>query len=161
MSLIDDIRGKYDPLASHVRPHITLVFPFVSDISSRDLKDHLGKVLSEIKPFQITMQGITPVQHFGNYLFLEITSGRDEITDIHKRLYSDLLEPIHPDWLKSGNYYPHMTIGKLAKEEEYKSAIEDVRDMNDVFNTIVEKVSVEIIDENEDSLIEMEILLDK
>jgi hypothetical protein len=27
MQLIDNIRSNYDPLAEHVRPHITLVFP--------------------------------------------------------------------------------------------------------------------------------------
>ena len=31
---IDRIRSKYDPLAELVRPHITLVFPFESDITN-------------------------------------------------------------------------------------------------------------------------------
>lgn len=159
MGVIDEIRSKYDPLAHHVRPHITLVFPFQSDINLNELKLHLENVLSGVGSFKLAMQGITPVQQFGNYLFLEIINGKEEIIDIYKRLYTDLLEPIHPQWLKAGNYYPHMTIGKLATEEEYKSAIEDVKDINDLFHTIVEKVSVEIIDENEDSLIEMEVSL--
>src|SRR5690349_21600829 len=100
MSVIDEIREKYDPLANHVRPHITLVFPFESNINSNELKCHLEKVLSDIKPFQITMKGITPVQSFGNYLFLEIIDGEDKIIDLHKRLYTDLLESFYPDWLK-------------------------------------------------------------
>lgn len=40
MSVINGIRDKYDPLAKYVRPHITLVFPFQSDISSIELKKH-------------------------------------------------------------------------------------------------------------------------
>ena len=32
--LIQDIRDRYDPLASKIAPHITLVFPFESEISS-------------------------------------------------------------------------------------------------------------------------------
>ena len=159
VSVIDKIRDKYDPLAHHVRPHITFVFPFKSEISSDELKLHLEKVLLKVGPFKITLQGVKPVQHFGNYLFLEIVDGIEEIIDIHKCLYTDLLEPFHPGWLKTGNYYPHMTIGKLATEEEYKAAIEEVKDVNEVFSAMVEKVSVEIIDENEDSLIEMEIVL--
>lgn len=30
MEIIDEIREKYDPLARLVRPHITIVFPFIS-----------------------------------------------------------------------------------------------------------------------------------
>ena len=160
MNIIDEIRDKYDPLAHHVRPHITLVFPFQSEISIYELMNHLKGVLSQIKSFKITMNGIVPVQSFGNYLFLEITEGIEEIVDIHKQLYTGLLAPFHPQWLKAGDYYPHMTVGKLESIEEYEDAIEEVKNINDIFSSIANKVSVEIIDENEDSLIEMEILLD-
>jgi 2'-5' RNA ligase len=34
-NLIQDIRNQYDPLANKIAPHITLVFPFESDISSK------------------------------------------------------------------------------------------------------------------------------
>jgi 2'-5' RNA ligase len=160
MNIIDEIRAKYDPLAHHVRPHITLVFPFQSEISASELMAHLKGVLSQIEPFKIILHGITPVQSFGNYLFLEITEGIEEIVDIHKRLYTGLLESFHPQWLKAGGYYPHMTVGKLESVEEYRNAIEDVKDINDIFSGVVNKVSVEIIDENEDSLIDLEVWLD-
>lgn len=159
MSIIDGIRAKYDPLAHHVRPHITLVFPFQSDISTKELQAHLDKVLSKVKPFEITLQGITPVKSFGNYLFLGITDGIEEIVDIHRSLYTDLLAHIHPLWLKKGGYLPHMTVGNINDEEVYKTAVEEVKDVGDEFKTIVKKISVEIIDDNEDSLIEMEIIL--
>ena len=159
MNIIDEVRDRYDPLAHHVRPHITLVFPFQSDISTSELKSHLENVLSEIKPFKITQQGIIPIQSFGNYLFLDVIEGKEEIIDIHKRLYTGLLEPIHPEWLKNGGYYPHMTVGKIADIEAYKTAIENIKCIDDAFSSVVKKISVEIIDENEDSLIEMEIPL--
>lgn len=47
VNIIDDIRKKYDPLANHVRPHITLVFTFESNLTSIELKEHLKKVLSK------------------------------------------------------------------------------------------------------------------
>ncbi len=34
IEVIDKIRNKYDPLANHLRPHITLVFPFDSNIKT-------------------------------------------------------------------------------------------------------------------------------
>jgi 2'-5' RNA ligase len=158
ISIIDDIRRKYDPLAYHVSPHITLVFPFESNIESTELEDHLKKALSSIKPFRIILKGITPDKEpFGNYLFLNIEKGKDEIIELHRRLYTGLLEPFISQRLKSGGYKPHMTVGKIDCEDKFKLAIEETKDIGDAFDTIVSKVSVEIIDENEDSIIEMEI----
>lgn len=51
--IIDKIREKYDPLANHVRPHITLVFPFESDIETTELKEHISTVVSDIPPFEL------------------------------------------------------------------------------------------------------------
>ena len=37
MYVIDPVRNRYDPLAKLVRPHITIVFPFESDMSNEEL----------------------------------------------------------------------------------------------------------------------------
>jgi hypothetical protein len=63
-----------------------------------------------------------------------------------------VLESYIPKWLKSGGYHPHMTVGKIESEDKYKVAIEETKEINNIFDTIVNKVSVEIIDENEDSI---------
>ena len=159
IKIIDEVREKYDPLASRVRPHITLVFPFYSDIGSDKLKEHIEYVLLNTGSLKIILKGITPVQSFGNYLFLNIEIGREEIYTIHKKLYTGILEPYFPQWLRDGKYYPHMTVGKIENEEEYKAAILEVDDISDTFETMVNRISVEIIDENQDSIIEMEIEL--
>ena len=52
-----------------------------------------------------------------------------------------------------------MTVGKIENEDEYMLAIEDIKRITESFKTGVDMISVEIIDENEDSLIEMEIEL--
>ncbi|HYE10800.1 MAG TPA: 2'-5' RNA ligase family protein [Patescibacteria group bacterium] len=159
VDVINGIRDKYDPLVKHVRPHITLVFPFQSNITSNELKIHLENVLASVKPFRVTLQGITPVQSFGNYLYLHVIHGNNEIIEIHKSLYTNLLESIYPQWLRMGSFNPHMTVGKITGEEDFKAAVTDVSGVNDIFDAMVKKISVEIIDENEDSLIEMEIEL--
>ncbi len=51
IEVINEIREMYDPLASHVRPHITLVFPFESNIDSIQLKSHLEEVLVSVNSF--------------------------------------------------------------------------------------------------------------
>jgi hypothetical protein len=37
---LQKVRLAYDPLAALVPPHITLVFPFASDLTTADLEDH-------------------------------------------------------------------------------------------------------------------------
>lgn len=38
IDVINSIRDKYDPLAKLVKPHITLVFPFDSEITNEQLE---------------------------------------------------------------------------------------------------------------------------
>jgi 2'-5' RNA ligase len=159
MRVIDGIRQQYDPLAEHVKPHITLVFPFQSDISASELKDHLIDKLGDFHSFSLRMKGITAVQAFGNYLFLNLQEGAEEIIRIHQALYTGLLEPYYPPWLKRGGFYPHMTVGRLAEEEAFRKAAEAVKGVAETFDTLVKKSSVEIIDENKDSILELELPL--
>jgi len=155
MKAIDAIREKYDPLAKNVAPHITLVFPFISDITSEDLKNHICKCLSGVNnAFPIMLKGVVSTTYTGNYLFLNILKGKEEIIELHKRLYCEILEEFMPPWLRKGNYFPHMTIGNIEDSELFKSAVEETKDFCESFQTMVDGISVEIIDENEDSIIE-------
>lgn len=158
--VIDAIRKKYDPLAEHVRPHITLVFPFESDIETNKLKEHIEIMISGIKPFQITLSGITPsIAPVGNYLFLNIKEANAEIIELHKKLYKGILNEFYPAWLKDIDFLPHMTVGCISDLDDFKKAIEETENINDIFETNVENVSVEVIDQNEDSIIELTIPL--
>lgn len=47
------------------------------------------------------------------------------------------------------------------QKEELEKAYEDSKSIEIHFSTLVEKISVEIIDDNEDSIIEIEVNLDK
>lgn len=58
INLIQDIRNQYDPLTNKIAPHITLVFPFESEISSNELRQHVRNSLYEFKSFNLTMQRI-------------------------------------------------------------------------------------------------------
>ena len=157
--VIDRIREKYDPLATHVRPHITLVFPFDSDIETAELNKHISSVLSDVEAFEVMLKGITPVNSFGRYLFLNIEKGTEKIIELHKKLYTGILQEHFPQWLNGNNFLPHMTVGNFQNEEEFQMATEETKAVVDDFKTIVNTVSVEIIDENEDSIIELEIPL--
>lgn len=160
MSIIDDIRKKYDPLAKHVEPHISLAFTFESCLGEADIREHLASVIENIKPFNLMLQEIIKIDNpLGKYLFLNIVEGNEEIKNLNSRIYTGILEEYKPQWLNEKTFMPHMTIGSFNSTEDLNSAFEDVKLIKESFTTIVDKISVEIVDENEDSIIELEVYL--
>jgi 2'-5' RNA ligase len=160
INIIDRIREKYDPLANNVRPHITIVFPFQSNISKEELQEYLVASLNGMKSFHLTLEGVIRVyDDSGYYLFLGVKEGVEKIKELHDKLYEGMLKEYKPNWLNNVEFMPHMTIGNFYNKEELDSAYRDVGGIKGRFSTIVDKISVEIVDKNEDSIIEMEVIL--
>lgn len=152
-AVIDDIRKKYDPLAELVRPHITLVFPFDSSMSNEELEQILEKQLVAIKPFTLELGGFSKQEdRFGNYLFLNVLQGAEELSLIHKLLYEGELQEFDLGF----GYVPHMTMGKLPTVEQMDEAYAEVCNCQERFKTVVNTISVEMIGENEESIIVIE-----
>ena len=158
INIINEIREKYDPLAKHVRPHVSLVFTFEISLTSSELSEHLKKVLHGTRRFRLTLQEIVKIDNpLGMYLFLDIKQGNEEIKKMNLKLYTGILQAYKPDWLNEETFMPHMTIGNFSSSEDLNIAFKDTELIKESFTTIVDKISVEIIDENEDSIIEMEV----
>ena len=153
MEIIDEIRAKYDPLAQLIRPHITLVFPFEDEMSNGEIEDILTKRLKDVKPFEIVLSGISMQEDkFGNYLFLDVKKGGDDICFIHEILYRNEFKQFDMGL----GYKPHMTVGKLQTVDVLNVAYNELKNMDETFTTIVNKISVEMIGENEESIIVIE-----
>lgn len=157
MEVIDKIREKYDPLAKLVRPHITIVFPFDSDKSNEDLKVLLEKRLQSVKPFKLEMASVSKHEdRFGNYLFLEVTQGKKELCHIHDILYQNEFS----DYDLGLPYVPHITISKISERYKLDEAYNKVKNISETFCAFINKVSVEMIGDSEESIIVTEIELD-
>jgi len=153
MHIIEGIRKKYDPLAELVKPHITLVFPFTSELTTQQINEHLHSTLCETQPFEIELKGTSKESgRFGHFIFLNVTGGVDEISKLNKCLYDGLLQ----EYRGKKVYVPHMTIGRLSNVAEQMEAYEELKNMNATFQTTVKKISVEIIGEQQESIIETE-----
>lgn len=153
IDVINDIRKKYDPLADLVLPHITLVFPFDSELTNEELNLHLKECLRDIQPFKVELEGFSKqVNSYGNSLFLNVVQGIDEIKNIHDRLYKDKLKQFDAGY----DYVPHMTVGRVSSMELLDNAVDDVSAYNDKFSTVVKKISVEMIGDHEESIIIIE-----
>ena len=154
MKYIDQLREKYDPLANKVRPHITLVFPFESSFSENEISGILNKRLHKIAPFEVVVHGLS-VQD--RWLTLDLVKGTDNLTEIHKILYANEFAGYKPVWLHG--FVPHITVGQFNSAGETQNAYTKERDFNKIFSCRVDKISVEIIGNAEESIIETEYML--
>ncbi len=117
-------------------------------------------MLTEIRPFKLTMGDIMKIDNsLGMYLFLVLIEGIKDIKKLSSKLYTGILEPYKPEWLNDKTFLPHMTIGNFTSKDDLNKAFKDVSVIKEKFTTMVNKVSVEIIDENENSIIEIEVNL--
>ena len=150
MESIDNIRNQYDPLSDSVRPHITLVFPFDSEMTNEELTKILESRLANEKPFEVKLRGISRHEDFyGNFLFLDVIQGAEEICTIHNSLYENEFSV----FASGSEFAPHITIGKLPSIQQLDDAYNNTKDLNETFITIVNRISVELIGENQESII--------
>ena len=149
LQIIESLRMQYDPLFGLIPPHITLVFPFESNISSQILQQHILNALKGVTPFPIKLQDFTGT--IDQYLFLNVKNGNDQIIELHDRLYSGLLST-HRD--PRFSFYPHLTIGKFTNEETIMAALAEAKLNKTQFETIISKIFIESIDESKHSTIE-------
>ena len=138
---IQEIRQKYDKLATIVPPHITLAFPFKDEITNEELIAKLSNILKDFSPFNATFKGISLSND--NYIFLNCIKGNNEIIKLHDEIYDKIL-PKHLN--KSINYIPHITLGQIDN-------LNKIQNFNYEFNTLINEIVIELIGENEESII--------
>lgn len=152
VEMVENIREKYDPLAHVMNAHITLVAPFWSSFSTRELENWIKKLLSRTEPFELELKGISMASNaFENYLFLNIIRGREEILELNTILYDGLLR----EFKSNLPYIPHMTLGKLPNKEALDSAYEEVKRLQNNFVARIDTVYVIEHSEDETTLIEI------
>lgn len=142
--IIDRIRAAYDPLATTIDPHITLVFPFTAPLPKDVLLAHMRSSAAAIAPFEITLRGITGEQD--EWLFLNIKRGNDHIIALHDQLYSGPLAPyLEPRY----TYVPHLTVGHLAPGARFDAALRETNSLAETFHTTARAITAYRIAGNE------------
>ena len=141
MDVINNIRKKYDRLANLVAPHITLAFPFKDEISNEELINQLSSLLENYSPFEVTFKGVSLTND--NYILLNCIKGYKKILKLHNEIYEKLI-PTH--FKKSIPYIPHITLGQADNLNDFKN-------FNEEFATLIDEISIEFIGENEESII--------
>ena len=122
---INNIFNKYNPDSSFVNPHICLVFPFESELSTETIDSLIKGVFTKYEEFNITLRGLDiSYEENNNFLFLNVIDDLDILKKISKELY-DCLEEAK---LKK-EYIPHITIGKSKSIEEIKDMYMDANNL--------------------------------
>ncbi len=110
---LDLFRQQFDPRFQITGPHLTLIFPVNATVGQEKLIAHISAKLAQQNPFQITLTGIE--KSWDNYIFLTVGQGNERLTELHDRLYQDMLS----HFLRSDiHYIPHVTLGKVNPENE-------------------------------------------
>ena len=130
-AMIDRLRAAYDPLASSIAPHITLVFPFETTLSRDDLLTHIRASVAAIAPFEIVLRGVTGQED--EWLFLTVKRGNDEIIALHDRLYADPLAGLKE--------VPTLTVGHLTPGERFEAALAEACSLTETFQTTVREIT--------------------
>jgi 2'-5' RNA ligase len=145
------MRLKYDPLTDKIPLHL-IVFPFESELSTEQLRDHVKESVAPVTPFSLILRGITGTPE--GYLFLGVKRGNDEIIRLHDRLYTGVLAPFY---YRNVSYVPHLTVGRLTDELAFAEALADTADFQETFATMIHEVAVEIIGQDDSSVVEFKV----
>ncbi|HDR7779243.1 MULTISPECIES: 2'-5' RNA ligase family protein [Bacillus] len=153
---IENIRQKHDPLFGLIPPHITIVFPFKSNISSDALKFHILNLSKGVGKIEIEFANC--ITNVGNYLFLEVERGKEQIEELHAKLYTGpLLQFLRTDI----PYIPHVTVGRKESAELAAEVVKDIHSFPENLQCVIDRISVERIGDNGESIIEFEVPLHK
>ena len=151
---IEAIRKEHDHLCECIEAHITLVFPFESDLTYDNIEKDLIAYLEDEKTFKIKAAGLEAVDSHGYYLFLNVTEGAETLKKLHYKLHQGVLKPYQSPWTQDGSFVPHITVGRFQTEDQMLAAIKSYEDFNHDFTVEVDRVYVEIIGEDDASIIE-------
>ncbi len=149
IAVIQRLREMYDPLTASIAPHMTLVFPFESALTTDELAEHVSQAVAGFEPFSLRLQGITGQE--GEYLFLNVKRGNDQIIELHDRLYSG---PLASFYRAEFTYVPHLTVGRLPDSDTFRAALEEARRITAAFEVYVDEITVYQIQPDEGRLVE-------
>jgi 2'-5' RNA ligase len=118
LAAIETLRTRFDPLASVLGGHVTLVFPFVPVVTAAVIRTHVERVAHSVRPIELTFGGVSVVDD--EYLFLDVGLGAELIIALHDALYTG---PLATHLSSEHPFRPHLTLGRLRDPGRLPSAL--------------------------------------
>lgn len=133
---VEALRAQYDPLAHRVAAHLTLVHPITTTLAQQELLGHIQAVSRETRPIALKLQGITG--HLGEYLFLNVKLGNDQVIALRDALYSGPLEAFREPLV---TFVPHVTVGRLSSRDRFQEALSVTRAYTEPVVTVADALT--------------------
>jgi 2'-5' RNA ligase len=139
---IENLRRKYDVNYKKFKTHLTLVYPFeVKD--QEKLKEHILFCLARLEPFEIVFQ---KVRKSKNFLVLDVTTNRQKLLDLYKKLNSGILAGFENKEISI--YLPHLTLGVFDSNEALMEVINELRSIGSNYRILVDKINLATLNED-------------
>ena len=89
---------------------------------------------------------------------MEVERGKEKIEELHDKLYTG---PLLQFFRTDIPYIPHVTVGRKGSAELATEIAKDIPSFHEKLNCVIDRISVERIGENGESIIEFEVPLQK
>ncbi|MCF6137329.1 2'-5' RNA ligase family protein [Pseudalkalibacillus berkeleyi] len=140
LECVEMIRSKYDDLFHKIPPHITLVFPFRSDLTLEACIEHMHSCLQGYESFSIRLEGLKVADD--GCLFLLVRDGKEQIEQLNRSLYSG---PLRTYKSEEHTFIPHVTIGRFNHIEQAKAVQKKVAQLIPNLSLLVDRITLESI----------------
>ena len=120
--MIEALRRRFDPQASLIAAHVTVVFPFAAATSVEQLRPHIEAAVHGVAPFEILLD--YPAAAEGEYVLLNVLRGAASAQTLYERLYTGPLA-VHRSSAKG--YEPHITLGRLSDPGRLAAAVAEAK----------------------------------
>ncbi|MEQ1516825.1 MAG: 2'-5' RNA ligase family protein [Usitatibacteraceae bacterium] len=106
---IETFRALHDPLALRIRAHVTLVFPFPTNLTSTQLASHVKRIIGNWPHLPVSFRDIDSIQD--EFTILMVRNKAEAVIALHDKLYSGVLKP---QLRAEMEYRPHITLGRVT-----------------------------------------------
>jgi 2'-5' RNA ligase len=149
---VRDFRGRHDPIAHLVAPHLTFVFP-TGMLSEPDLIDEVREVAKAVSPFSAEfrtaiMMPETSGASTTSRIFLVPDRGLGDIIRLHDRLYAGRLRP---ELRLDLPFIPHITIAANLELTLAKTLVDELNVQDLELGCQIDHLAVVSIDDSRDA----------
>ena len=108
-SKIEAFRVLHDPLARQIPAHVTLVFPFPTNLTAMQWASHIKRIVGNWPQLPVSFRDIESIQD--EFTILMLRDRCESVIALHDKLYSSVLKPFFRAEME---YRPHITLGRLT-----------------------------------------------
>jgi 2'-5' RNA ligase len=135
---IRKVYDRHNPLASHVRPHLTLLFPSETELRPGEIYTHFENIASETVRFNIGFNGVK-LRPEDLLAYLDVSEGAGRLRLLNRKLYSGEFEELLD---RDRPFYPHLTLGRFETKVEMNRAYEELKDFDLTLDFTAERLSL-------------------